>query len=68
MKLVHKETRQEVKVGDELIDFRGEKSTCVGWQEPQHPGSTGRVYVSREQIKSIQFYPSVFNLEWVSND
>lgn len=68
MKLVHKETRQEVKVGDELTDFRGDKFICTGWQEPSHPGSSGRVNVSQGNIKSMQFFPFVFGLEWVRDE
>lgn len=63
MKLIHKSSGKEVKPGDLVTDFRGDKtfvSDPVG-REPQHDGSTGRIYVE----PSGEFYPSVFNCKWV---
>jgi hypothetical protein len=63
-KLYHEDGR-EVRVGDEVTDFRGEKSVVTGWELPRHSGSTGRVYVITDANNSpAGYYPSVFNLVW----
>ena len=36
MKLVYKGTNTEVKEGDVLTDFRGEKAIAYFWREPTH--------------------------------
>lgn len=61
-RLFHSDGRQ-VEVGDSVTGFRGEHATVVGWQEPRHAGSTGRVYV-REGTYESSYYPSVYNLKW----
>jgi hypothetical protein len=53
----------KVEVGDEVISFRNERYTVTGWREPQHAGSTGRVYVKPCEDKYFscrEFFPSVF--------
>lgn len=57
----------EVRVGDVLTDSRGERWTVTGWREPQHEGSTGRVYVTCEGMSS-EFFPGVFDLFWEEDD
>lgn len=57
-----------VEVGDLVTSFRGEEWTVTGWREPQHAGSTGRVYVKPfegDGLSSREFFPSVFDLKFV---
>lgn len=63
MILVNSKTREPVKLGDEIISFRGERATVIGWMEPKHSGSTGRVQVVDAKYGGF-FYPSVYGLEW----
>jgi hypothetical protein len=38
----------------------------VGGREPQHAGSTGRVWVKVAQDATmLEFFPGVFELKWV---
>ena len=58
-----------VEEGDEVISFRGEHYVVTGWREPQHAGSTGRVYVkSTDHPSSLEYFPSVFDLKFVHKD
>ena len=64
LKLYHKNGK-EVKVGDEVVDFRGEKAIVVSTILPKHEGSSGRVCVKQEGENWERcYYPSVFDLEW----
>ena len=65
MKLINSNTKQEVKIGDTVTSFRGEKYEVCSWSEPQHAGSTGRMHVKGDQFDR-SFYPTVFNCEFVN--
>ena len=65
MKLINSITKQEIKIGDTVISFRGEKYEVRSWSEPQHAGSTGRMYVKNDQLDR-SLYPAVFNCEFVN--
>ena len=65
MKLINSKTKQEVKIGDMVTSFRGEKYEVRSWSEPQHRGSTGRMYVKGDQFDR-SLYPAVFNCEFVN--
>jgi hypothetical protein len=45
----------EVKPGDEITDFRGDKSTFVGITGPT------KIHVKKDEMDR-EFYPSVFDL------
>ena len=67
MQLINEKTKQPVKTGDVVHDFRGKAAFVTGWREPQHAGSTGRVYVKEmsDRAFSGEYYPSVYSLKWV---
>lgn len=56
MILFNNTTNKPVKKGDILPSFRGEEYEITGWREPQHAGSTGRIFV-----KNGEYFPGVFN-------
>ncbi len=64
MKLVYKETGEEVKKGDILTDFRGEKAIAHYWREPDHGIGKITVEESHDDIMLREYYVSVFGLEW----
>lgn len=64
MTLVNKDTGMPVAKGDTVISFRGEPAKLVGWKEPVHSGSTGRVVVLKGK-STREYYPSVYNLKFV---
>lgn len=66
-KLINKETGHEIKKGDTVFTFRGEQAIVTGFQEPRHPASTGRVYVTINEI-NCGFYPSVIHAEIVEQE
>ena len=65
MKLVYKATGAEVKKGDELTSFRGEKYIADYFREPTH--GIGKISVKKnaDDFHCCEYYVSVFNLEWV---
>lgn len=56
---------KEATIGMELISFRGEKATLISWREPHKIGSTGKVYVEWENKCRGEYYPDVFNGEFI---
>ena len=67
-KLINRETREEVKEGTIVTDFRGDTAVLVGFREPHKPSSTGRVLVKEEGSQfSSEYFPSVFGLEIVDH-
>ena len=49
--------------GMDVKTFRGEPYKLTGWKEPQHSGSTGRVYITDGKF-STEYFPSVVGGEW----
>jgi len=67
MKLIHKQTGQEVREGDTVIDFRGETGIVLGWTKPHSPASTGRITVLSGEDEHT-CYPSVYDCEWIERE
>ena len=71
MKLVNEKTGQEVKVGEVVTSFRGEKFTLRSAELPRHSGSSGRVVVLPKGVTNSfdaqEFFPSVFDLKFVTD-
>jgi len=68
-KLVNKDTGAEVKVGDTVTSFRGEKAIVKYLEPPHKPSASGRVYVTQEGMTGQQgFYASVFGLKYVDSN
>ena len=71
MKLVHKETKQEVKVGDRVKTFRDEEGVLAQLYPPGTPGGgmNGKVRITLDGEKDdpfgAPFYCSVINCEFV---
>ena len=63
MRLIDVNTGIELKKGDIVTDFRDEKSVLMDWQEPQHPGSTGRVGLVARGATYKRDDPNAYN--WV---
>ena len=51
-----------INVGDEVIDFRGEKAIVKGWIAPYKVNSTGRVIVKTKEFNEMEYFPSVYGL------
>jgi len=67
MKLVNTKTGIELKVGDFVGTFRGEKMMLTGWAEPRHPGSSGRIYVVPVDFP-LEYFPGVIDAAFVKED
>jgi hypothetical protein len=66
-KLVDIESGHEVKIGDQVVDFRGSKAIVTGFQAGHTAESTGRIFVKESGITTnLSFYPSVFGLKIVA--
>jgi hypothetical protein len=62
-KLIDELTGKEIKKGDELTDFRGDKAIFRSFSEPHKPSSTGKVYTNRLGGS----YPSVYGLKIIDH-
>ncbi len=61
MKLVHKDTGNEVKVGDTVTSFRGDETTVRYFAEPHKPSSQGKLTVA----SGFEYYVGVYGLQWI---
>ena len=67
MKLINK-AGKEIKEGDVLTSFSGEKARFISGTPPHKPGSSGRVYVEEIEMTGKgrrEYFPTVYALEWV---
>lgn len=65
MVLIHKETGKEIKKGDVLTSFRGEKYIADYFREPTHGEGKITVKKNADDVMSCgEYYVSVFGLEW----
>jgi hypothetical protein len=67
---VREEGGTEVRKGDEVISFRGEKAIFVAATRPRGPGHTGKVTVHWKSdpepyndLRALEYYDTVFDLE-----
>lgn len=73
MKLVHKATGVEVKIGDEVKAKATPLLFVSGWQHPKSSGGAGRIHVVRDaglteeqrMTQGMSFCPDVFGCEWI---
>ncbi len=68
MKAIDTKTGKEVKAGDTVTDFRGDKATFVRCVRAPEPGKTGKVAVMRkngtdDQAWENEYYMSVYGLK-----
>lgn len=70
MRLVEKETGREIKVGDVVTSFRGEKYTVKYFREPHKASSCGKISVRRDNGEEYdsEFYVTAFGLEWIERE
>jgi len=66
MKLINSNTLREIKIGDSVQTFRGERGILTGFTEPHKPSSTGKVYVNTGGDFDNQWYPSVIGGQFVN--
>jgi hypothetical protein len=64
MKLIDLKTGKEVKIGDTVTDFRGDKAELTGIYPPRHSNSSGRVTVWDGKMTG-EYFPSVFGCQIV---
>ena len=66
MRLIYKDTNNEVRVGDVVKTFRGDSVEVVTLEKPYHSSSTGRVYVKHPGSEwTSSYFPSVIGAEWI---
>jgi len=77
VRLVYKDTQQEVKVGDfNTLDSTGETVKVISFQKPHKPSSSGKVVVefvpapgNTGAIGTQQeYYVSVIGAEWIERE
>lgn len=67
MKLIFKQSGEEVKVGDEIIDDSGKVLTIIRADMPHKPSSSGIVIVQEDNCQR-ECYAQVFGLEWIERE
>ena len=68
MRLVDKETNEELLVGQKITTSRGEVGTLKGLEVPWGPRSTGRVIVRLENdFTQRSFFPAVIGAKFVAS-
>ena len=69
MRLVYKVTGKEVKVGDIVTTFRGDKCEVKYFRPPHKSSSSGKVTVQLEGSNlSMEYYVSVIGAEWIERE
>lgn len=66
MQLINETTRQPIKTGEIVQDFRGQRWVLEGGREPHKPSSTGFIWVRSIDGRGLsrEFYPSVIGAKW----
>jgi hypothetical protein len=74
-RLVYESDGHPARVGDKVVTFRGNEGRLMGFREPQHVASSGRVYVSLERkafcgesMYQSEFFPGVIGARFVEVD
>lgn len=70
MRLVYKETGEEVKVGD-VVTLSNEKKCKVAYFRPPHKtSSSGKVTVQfgEDKFNCMEYYVSVIGAEWIERE
>lgn len=68
MRLIHRKTGKEVKTGETVTDFRGDKAKIVSFSKPHKPASSGKVLVETSAGHQGEYYVSVFDMEWIERE
>ncbi|MCP3924853.1 MAG: hypothetical protein GY714_19925 [Desulfobacterales bacterium] len=63
-KLISKETGKEIKLGMEVINFRGRVYKLSGGNPPNESNSSGFIFVEDENKRDWLHYPNNFGLKW----
>ncbi len=68
--LVHKETKEPVETKELTLTRDGEAWVVEGGTPPHKPSSSGRVWVRLTDNPewNREFFPNVFEMEWMFND
>lgn len=67
MRLIYKETGEEVKVGDTVRTGRGEEVRVTHFAPPHKPSSSGKVSVAADQYNA-EYYVGVIGAEWIERE
>lgn len=62
LKVYDKKTGEEVKPGDTLTDFRGDKAVFLCATRERIEGKSGKVYVELHDGSRREFYDKVYNV------
>lgn len=69
MRLVYKETQQEVKVGDVFINKDGDALKVTYFKEPHKSSSGGKVSVEiNGGPGEMEYYVSVIGAKWIERE
>ena len=67
MRLIYKETKEEVKVGDKVRTGRGEEVTVTHFARPHKPASSGKVSVAGDKFNA-EYFVGVIGAEWIERE
>ncbi len=63
-KLIDQRTGKKIKIGDEVMTFRDEPCTVIGFFYPHNPNSTGKVHVVFATEEKRTYYPGVIGAKY----
>lgn len=66
-KLINEKTGLEIKIGEMVETFRGERVELISFQAGRHAGSTGRVVVALSPSCEAEYYPGVIGAKIVKD-
>ena len=70
MKLIYKETGEEVKIGDRVpVDTENKTATVTSMEPPHKPSSVGFVTLKEDGTDfSLEFYVPVIDATWIERE
>ena len=76
MRLVYEDSGKEVKIGDNVITFKGDNVKVVYFGEPHKPSSTGRVTVEYNGVQwrpsdgghQMDYFVGVIKAKWIERE
>ena len=70
MKLIYKETGEEVKIGDRVpVDTENKTATVTSMEPPHKPSSVGFVTLKEDGTGfSLEFYVPVIDATWIERE
>ncbi len=68
MRLIYNDSREQVKIGDEVTLRDGVKARITHFAKPHKPASSGKVSVTTEHGREHEYYVGVIAAKWIDRE